>query len=120
MIVGVLGGGQLARMLAMAGMPLGFEFVFYDPAPDPCAAPLGEHLQGDYTDRVMLSRFARRVDVITYEFENIPSRCIEFLSQITAVHPSAQALACSGDRLCEKRLFHELGIPAPAFRAVDS
>ncbi|MDP3429755.1 MAG: ATP-grasp domain-containing protein, partial [Desulfomicrobium sp.] len=120
MIVGVLGGGQLARMLAMAGLPLGFDFVFYDPAPDPCAAPLGEHLRGDYSDRVMLSRFARRVDIITYEFENIPSSCIEFLSQITPVHPGAQALACAGDRLREKSVFQELGIPAPAFRAVDS
>ena len=120
MIVGVLGGGQLARMLAMAGLPLGFDFVFYDPAPDPCAAPLGEHLRGDYSDRVMLSRFAQRVDIITYEFENIPSSCIEFLSQITPVYPGAQALACAGDRLREKRVFKELGIPAPAFRAVDS
>jgi 5-(carboxyamino)imidazole ribonucleotide synthase len=120
MIVGVLGGGQLARMLAMAGLPLGFEFVFYDPASDPCAAPLGEHLQGEYSDRVMLSRFARRVDIVTYEFENIPAQCIDFLSQITPVHPGAQALACAGDRLREKKAFHELGIHTPAFRAVDS
>ena len=120
MIVGVLGGGQLARMLAMAGLPLGFDFVFYDPAPDPCAAPLGEHLRGEYSDRVMLSRFARRVDIITYEFENIPLECIEFLSQITPVHPGAQALVCAGDRLREKMFFKELGIPIPAFRTVDS
>ncbi|PKN41466.1 MAG: 5-(carboxyamino)imidazole ribonucleotide synthase [Deltaproteobacteria bacterium HGW-Deltaproteobacteria-18] len=120
MIVGVLGGGQLARMLAMAGLPLGFDFVFYDPAPDPCAAPLGEHLRGEYSDRVMLSRFARRVDIITYEFENIPLECIEFLSQITPVHPGAQALVCAGDRLREKMLFQKLGIPVPAFRTVDS
>lgn len=120
MIVGVLGGGQLARMLAMAGMPLGFDFVFYDPSPDPCAAPLGEHLRGEYSDRVMLSRFARQVDIITYEFENIPLECIEFLSQITPVHPGAQALVCAGDRLREKSFFQELGIPIPAFRTVDS
>jgi 5-(carboxyamino)imidazole ribonucleotide synthase len=119
-IVGVLGGGQLARMLALAGLPLGFDFVFYDPAPDPCAASLGEHLRGEYTDRVMLSRFAQRVDIITYEFENIPAQSIEFLSQIAPVHPGAQALACAGERLDEKRVFQELGIPAPAFRAVDS
>ena len=120
MIVGVLGGGQLARMLAMAGLPLGFDFVFYDPAPNPCAASLGDHLRGEYSDRVMLSRFARRVDIVTYEFENIPASCIEFLSQITPVYPGVQALVCAGDRLREKRVFHELGIPTPAFRAVDS
>jgi 5-(carboxyamino)imidazole ribonucleotide synthase len=120
MIVGVLGGGQLARMLALAGLHLGFDFVFYDPVPDPCAAPLGEHLRGEYTDRVMLSRFAQRVDIVTYEFENVPLECIEFLSQITPVHPGLQALACAGDRLREKMLFQELGIPTPAFRAVDS
>lgn len=120
MIVGVLGGGQLARMLAMAGLPLGFDFVFYDPASDPCAASLGEHLRGDYTDRVMLSRFARRVDIVTYEFENIPVPSIEFLSQNVPVLPGVQALVCAGDRLREKRVFHELGIPAPAFRAVES
>lgn len=120
MIVGVLGGGQLARMLAMAGLPLGFDFVFYDPAPDPCAAPLGEHLRGEYSDRVMLSRFARRAHIITYEFENIPAASIEFLSQTTPVLPGVRALACAGDRLSEKGLFQELGIPAPAFRAVDS
>ncbi|ACU91158.1 5-(carboxyamino)imidazole ribonucleotide synthase [Desulfomicrobium baculatum] len=120
MIIGVLGGGQLARMLAMAGLPLGFDFVFYDPAPDPCAAPLGKHMRGEYSDRIMLSRFAQRVDLVTYEFENVPAECIEFLSQITPVHPGAQALACAGDRLREKSVFQELGIPAPAFRAVDS
>ena len=120
MIIGVLGGGQLARMLALAGLPLGFDFVFYDPAPDPCAAALGEHLRGDYSDRVLLSRFARRVDIVTYEFENIPAQCIEFLSQIATVRPGPRALACAGDRLCEKGMFRELGVPAPAFRAVDS
>lgn len=120
MIVGVLGGGQLARMLAMAGLPLGFDFVFYDPAPDPCAAPLGVHLRGEYSDRVMLSRFARQVDIITYEFESIPPECLEFLSQIAPVHPGPQALSCASDRLREKRVFHELGIPTPAVRAVDS
>lgn len=120
MIIGVLGGGQLARMLALAGLPLGFDFVFYDPAPAPCVASLGEHVRGEYSDRVMLSRFARQVDVITYESENIPLECVEFLSRITPVHPGARALNCSGDRLREKRIFQELGIPAPAFRAVDS
>jgi 5-(carboxyamino)imidazole ribonucleotide synthase len=120
MIVGVLGGGQLARMLALAGLPLGFRFVFYDPAPNPCAAPLGEHVQGEFTDRLKLELFARSVDVVTFEFENIPLDCIEFLSARAVVHPGPEALAAARDRLHEKRLFGELGIPAPVVRDVDS
>jgi 5-(carboxyamino)imidazole ribonucleotide synthase len=119
MIVGILGGGQLARMLALAGLPLGFRFVFYDPAPNPCAAPLGEHVQGEFTDRLKLELFARRVDVVTFEFENIPLDCIEFLSARTVAHPDPGALASAQDRLLEKRLFRELGIPTPAVKEVD-
>lgn len=120
MIVGVLGGGQLARMLALAGLPLGFRFVFYDPAPNPCAAPLGEHVQGEFSDRLKLELFARSVDVVTFEFENIPLECIEFLSARTVVHPGPEALAATRDRLHEKRLFGELGIPTPVVKDVDS
>ena len=120
MIVGILGGGQLARMLALAGMPLGFRFVFYDPAPNPCAAPLGEHMQGEFTDRLKLELFARSVDVVTFEFENIPLDCIEFLSARTVAHPNPGALAAAQDRLLEKRLFGELGIPTPTAKEVDS
>lgn len=120
MIIGVLGGGQLARMLALAGLPLGFRFVFFDPATNPCAAPLGEHMQGEFTDRFKLELFARRVDVVTFEFENIPLECIEFLSARTVVHPGPGALALSQDRLLEKQLFRELGIQAPVVRGVDS
>ena len=120
MIVGILGGGQLARMLALAGLPLGFRFVFYDPSPHPCAAPLGEHVQGEFTDRLKLELFARRVDTVTFEFENIPPDCIDFLTSMTAVHPGSAALAAAQDRLLEKRLFAELGIPTPAVREVDS
>ena len=120
MIIGILGGGQLARMLALAGLPLGFRFVFYDPAPNPCAAHLGEHVQGEFTDLLRLEFFARRVDIVTFEFENIPLECIEFLSTLTVVRPGPGALATAQDRLLEKRLFMELGIPVPAVRDVDS
>lgn len=120
MIIGILGGGQLARMLALAGLPLGFRFVFYDPAPHPCAAPLGEHVQGEFTDRLRLEAFARRVDIVTFEFENIPLECIEFISARTVVHPGPKALAAAQDRLLEKRLFRDIGIPAPTVMDVDS
>lgn len=120
MIVGIVGGGQLARMLALAGYPLGLEFVFLDPAPDASAASLGEHLCGGYDDRVLLAQLAEQADVVTYEFENVPQESIEFLSKHTAVHPNHHALAIAGDRLREKTLFRTLGIPTPPFAEVDT
>ena len=120
MIVGIVGGGQLARMLALAGHPLGLEFVFLDPAIDACAAPLGEHLCGRYDDRVLLARLAARADLSTYEFENVPEESVEFLSGLGTVHPNARALAAARDRLHEKALFREMGIPIPPFAAVDT
>jgi len=120
MIVGIVGGGQLARMLALAGVPLGLRFVFLDPAEDACAAPLGEHLCGAYDDPALLARLAETCDVVTYEFENVPESSIEFLSSRVAVYPGARALATARDRLNEKSLFQELGIPTVPFVAVDS
>lgn len=120
MIIGVVGAGQLARMLALAGLPLGLRFVFLDPAHDACAAPLGEHLRGAYDDKDLLARLAACADVVTYEFENVPEDSIEFLSRRVAVYPDVRALATARDRLREKTLFRELGIPTPAFAAVDS
>lgn len=120
MIVGIVGAGQLARMLALAGTPLGLRFVFLDPAADACAAPLGEHLRGSYSDRELLARLAKRSDVVTYEFENVPEDSIEFLSRRVAVFPNARSLATARDRLREKTLFRELGIPTAPFAAVNS
>lgn len=120
MKVGVLGGGQLARMLALAGHSLGLEFTFLCPARDACAAPLGEHLRADFGDESALARLAERADVVTFEFENVPAQAVEFLSERVPVHPSAAALGVAQDRLREKRLFGELGIPVPPFAAVES
>ncbi len=120
MIVGIVGGGQLARMLALAGHPLGLRFIFLDPAPDACAAPLGEHLCGGFDDRDCLQQLADRCDVVTYEFENVPEESIAFLAERVPVHPGAEALAVARDRLREKSLFRNLGIPTAPFAAVDS
>lgn len=120
MIVGIVGAGQLARMMALAGIPLGMRFVFLDPAKDSCAAGLGEHLCGAYDDPGLLAQLAERADVVTYEFENVPAASIEFLSTHVPVFPSAIALATSRDRLREKSMFRELGIATPAFAAVGS
>ena len=120
MIVGVLGAGQLARMIALAGYPLGVDFIFLDPSADACANRLGEHLLGDYDDPRLLAQLAERADVVTYEFENVPADVAEFLASHTQVHPAPKALAVAQDRLIEKTFFHDLGIPTPAYAAVDS
>lgn len=120
MIVGIVGGGQLARMMALAGIPLGMQFIFLDPAEDACAAVLGEHLCGDYDDEALLSVMADMCDVVTYEFENVPASAIAFLSQKIDVFPSEKALATARDRLNEKSMFKELGISTVPFATIDS
>ncbi|HEY0722353.1 MAG TPA: 5-(carboxyamino)imidazole ribonucleotide synthase, partial [Gammaproteobacteria bacterium] len=120
MRVGILGAGQLARMLALAGYPLGLRFAFLDPAKESCAADLGEHFCGAYDDEALLDRFAASVDLITYEFENVPVACVEYLAQKSTVLPPALALETAQDRLHEKSLFQELGITTPPFMAVDT
>jgi 5-(carboxyamino)imidazole ribonucleotide synthase len=120
MRVGVLGGGQLGRMLALAGMPLGFEFRFLEPAPDPPVRGLGEHVQAGYDDAAALERFADGLDVVTYEFENVQVESARALSEHVPVRPQPDALECAQDRLREKELFAKLRIPAATFERVDS
>jgi len=120
MKVGVLGAGQLARMIALAGVPLGLEFIFLDPSADACANRLGEALIGDYNDPKLLAQLAERADIVTYEFENVPAEVAEFLASHTQVHPSPKALAVAQDRLVEKTFFHDIDIPTPDYAAVDS
>ena len=118
--VGIVGAGQLARMLALAGLPLGLRFVLLDPAPDACGAVLGEHLCRNFDDPQALDRLASKCDVVTYEFENVPASAMARLAQQVPVYPNPQALAISRDRLTEKTLLRELDIPVPPFQAVDS
>ncbi len=120
MKIGVLGAGQLARMIALAGYPLGLEFVFLDPSEDACANKLGEHLHGDYDDPQLLAELAGRADVVTYEFENVPADVAEFLAAHTRVYPPALALAVAQDRLVEKNFLNNLAIPTPAYAAIDT
>ncbi|MGZ5622302.1 MAG: 5-(carboxyamino)imidazole ribonucleotide synthase, partial [Methylobacter sp.] len=115
MRVGVLGAGQLARMIALAGVPLGLDFIFLDPSADACANRLGEALIGDYNDPNLLAQLAERADVVTYEFENVPAEVAGFLASHTQVHPSPKALAVAQDRLIEKTFFHDIGIPTPNY-----
>jgi len=120
MKVGILGGGQLARMIALAGYPLGLKFIVLDPDPNAGAAGLSEHLHGAYDDPALLAELAEKADVVTYEFENVPAHVAEFLSSHTTVYPPANALAVSQDRLLEKNFFKELGIGTAPYAQVDS
>ncbi|GAB2491136.1 5-(carboxyamino)imidazole ribonucleotide synthase [Arenimonas alkanexedens] len=118
--VGILGGGQLARMLALAGAPLGLRFLVLDSAPDACAAQFVPMLQADYRDQAALAKFAEQVDVATFDFENVPADSAEWLAARVSVFPNPGALAVAQDRMAEKSLFLGLGIPVPEFSAVDS
>jgi 5-(carboxyamino)imidazole ribonucleotide synthase len=120
MVVGILGGGQLARMMALAGYPLGMKFIVLEPAKDACASPVAEQLVGAYDDEALLAQLAEKADVVTYEFENVPAKAVEFLTGKIDVYPPAQALAVAQDRLNEKTMFRELGIPTPEFAPIDS
>lgn len=120
MNVGIVGGGQLARMLALAGYPLNLRFQILDPAADACAGQVATLIQGDYDDEARLERLAAGVEVVTFDFENVPAAAGRALERQVAVFPPAGALAVAQDRLSEKTLFWELGIPTPTFATVDS
>jgi len=118
--VGIVGGGQLARMLVLAGYPLGLRFRILDPAEDACAGQVAPLIQGDYDDAAQLERLADWADVVTFDFENVPVVAAQALAGRVAFYPPASALARAQDRLSEKTLFWELGIPTPNFTTIDS
>ncbi|MES5815649.1 5-(carboxyamino)imidazole ribonucleotide synthase [Pseudoxanthomonas sp. Soil82] len=118
--VGILGGGQLARMMALSGAPLGLRFLVMDTVADACAGQFAPLLVGDYRDESALAEFAGKVDVATFDFENVPAESAEWLSARVPVFPNPRALAVAQDRLAEKTLFGELDIPVPEFAAVAS
>jgi 5-(carboxyamino)imidazole ribonucleotide synthase len=113
--IGILGAGQLGRMLALAGYPLGMRFRFLDPASDSPASLLADHLAFDYADRATLEEFAKGLDVVTYEFENVPVETVRHLEKFVPVYPPSVALEKAQDRFVEKSFFCELDIPTPKF-----
>lgn len=120
MKIGVLGAGQLGRMLALAGTPLGHTFSFYDTAENACTKDLGETTVGSFTDLKALAAFASRCDVVTYEFENVPCAPAAAIGAEVPVYPPPRALEVSQDRVVEKEFLQSLGIETPAFRAASS
>jgi 5-(carboxyamino)imidazole ribonucleotide synthase len=114
-LVACIGGGQLGRMLGLAGLSLGLEFRFLDPAPDACAGAVGELVVGEYGDPEALDRLAAGADVVTYEFENVP---VAAAARVSAV-PGIAALEQGQDRLHEKELFRSLGIATARFGTLE-
>ena len=117
--VGVLGAGQLGRMLALAGIPLNCSFVFVDPSADAPASAVGSHVVCNYTDAAGIEALAA-CDVVTYEFESVPVEAADVLAQRVAVFPPPRALRVAQDRFVEKSRFRELGIATAPFEAINS
>src|SRR4051812_39549637 len=119
--IGILGGGQLGRMLALAAANLGLKSHIFCPDPhSPGFDVAAAHTIGDYEDETALRAFAAAVDVVTYEFENVPARTAEIIASLRPLHPGAKALATGQDRLAEKSFVAGLGIATAPFRAVAS
>ena len=118
--VGILGGGQLARMLALSGAPLGLRFLVMDSVADACAGQFAPMVVGDYRDEAALAEFAGRIDCATFDFENVPAESAQWLAERVPVFPSPQALAVAQDRLAERTLFRRLGIDTPSFADVPT
>jgi 5-(carboxyamino)imidazole ribonucleotide synthase len=119
--IGILGGGQLGRMLSVAAARLGYKSCTFDPAGDPPASHVANyHFKAEYEDRDALQRFGETVDVITFEFENIPATALDCLSGTkAAIHPGRNALRISQDRLVEKAFLRDMGLATAPFAAVD-
>jgi 5-(carboxyamino)imidazole ribonucleotide synthase len=120
MRIGVLGGGQLGRMLALAGIPLGHQFRFLDSSGDSPARVGGELVVGAFEDHATLDRFAQGLDVCTYEFENVPSASLEYLAERVPVFPHPPALHVGQDRISEKELFALCGVPIQKYASAST
>ena len=119
--IGILGGGQLGRMLALAAARLGFKCHVFAPHPDSPAFDVVRRVtRADYTDTEALDRFAENVDVVTYEFENVPAETATFLAARVPVLPDPKILAITQDRLAEKNFVTALGIRTAPFAEVAS
>ncbi|KGI78659.1 5-(carboxyamino)imidazole ribonucleotide synthase [Oleiagrimonas soli] len=119
-VLGILGGGQLARMMVLEGAPLGVTFRIVDPADTPCAAQLAPTRRADWNDLDALAPFAEAIDVATFDFENVPAETAQWLTEHVQVHPGPRALAVAQDRMAEKTLFRDIGLDTARFAAVDT
>jgi 5-(carboxyamino)imidazole ribonucleotide synthase len=119
--IGIIGGGQLGRMLAMAAARLNFRTIILEPQADcPAAQVANRQIVAAYDDAAALAELASACDVVTYEFENVPVSAAERLARDVAVYPPPKALEMAQDRLTEKQFLNDCGVPTARFHAVDS
>ena len=119
--IGILGGGQLGRMLSVAAARLGYKTHIFEPSANPPAADVAHALTtAPYDDTAALTQFAASVDVITYEFENIPTAALDTLEALRPIRPNRRALAISQDRLLEKDFLTQLGLTCAPYAPVQS
>lgn len=119
-VIGMLGGGQLGRMMALAAARLGLSVHVYCPDPESPAFDVAKaHTIAAYDDEAALAAFADRCDVVSYEFENVPARAAEVIAERTLLRPGALALATSQDRLVEKTFLRKAGAEVAAFAPID-
>jgi 5-(carboxyamino)imidazole ribonucleotide synthase len=118
--IGILGGGQLGRMLSVAASRLGYRCHIYEPGPAPAADVAHAVTQAPYEDEAALRAFAAAVDVITYEFENVPTSALDLLESLKPIRPNRRALAISQDRITEKTFLNDLGLTTAPWAAVNS
>jgi 5-(carboxyamino)imidazole ribonucleotide synthase len=114
--IGILGGGQLGRMLAVAAARLGFRTHIFEPGANPPAGDVAHALTtAGYDDVDALTAFAKSVDIVTFEFENIPTDALDVIENITPIRPNREALRTSQDRLVEKQFLEGLGLTVAPF-----
>lgn len=120
-VIGILGGGQLGRMLSVAASRLGYRCHIYEPGTAPPAGHVAERVVcAPYDDLAALTDFAAGVDVITYEFENVPTASLDALEAVCPIRPNRRALAVSQDRIAEKDFLTGLGLTCAPYRAIDN
>ncbi len=120
MLIGCLGGGQLGRMLALAGLPLDIRMRVFDPDHAACAAACAEHIQADWADTRALDRFCTGLDACTFEFENVPAATLEYVAAKVPTYPGPLSLSTGQDRGNEKAAFAKVGFSVPPYALVHS
>src|SRR5579863_1046111 len=118
--IGCVGAGQLGRMLALAGYRLGLKFVLLDKSADAPGGQIGDIILGEFSDPQKIAELASKVDLITYDVENVPVEALALIPKDKPFLPPVNVLAASQDRLSEKKLFNELKIPTTKFRTIDT
>lgn len=119
-VIGILGGGQLGRMLSVAASRLGYRCHIYEPGAAPAGDVAFRLTTAPYEDEAALRAFAASVDVVTYEFENVPAAALDLIESLVPIRPNRRALAVSQDRLTEKDFLSGLGLAVARYAAVDS